>query len=58
MDLFIALTVILTLAVSIAVIAELLNRAIRGDGYGHRPTPRSLADDNETLSQTFGRLAH
>jgi hypothetical protein len=58
MSLYVALTLlILGLAVTVAVVAE-LNRAIRGDGYGYRPAPRSLADDNETRSQTLGRLAH
>src|SRR5262245_29367829 len=57
MSLLIAFTLILGLAVMIAVVAE-LNRAIRGDGYGYRPTPRSLADDHETRSQTLGRVAH
>jgi hypothetical protein len=58
MSTYIAFTLlILGLAVMVAVVAE-LNRAIRGDGYGYRPTPRSLADDSETRSQTLGRLAH
>ena len=58
MSTYIAFTLlILGLAVMIAVVAE-VNRAIRGDGYGYRPTPRSLADDNETRSQTLGRVAH
>jgi hypothetical protein len=58
MSIYIAFTLlILGLAVMVAVVAE-LNRAIRGDGYGLRPTPRSLADDDETRSQTLRRLAH
>jgi hypothetical protein len=58
MSIYIAFTLlILGLAVMVAVVAE-LNRAIRGDGYGLRPAPRSLADDNESRSQTLRRLAH
>ena len=58
MSIYIALTLlILGLAVIVAVVAE-LKHAISGDGYGHRPAPRSLADNNENRSQTLSRLAH
>ncbi|HKE71925.1 MAG TPA: hypothetical protein VKB55_21880 [Nocardioidaceae bacterium] len=57
MSIYIALTLlILGIAVVVAVVAE-LKHAISGDGYGYRPTPRGL-DDNETRSQTLNRLAH
>lgn len=57
MNLYLALTLLLMgFAVIVAVVAE-LKHAISGDGYGYRPTPRGL-DDNETRSQTLNRLAH
>ena len=58
MNIYLALTLLLMgFAVIVAVVAE-LKHAISGDGYGHRPSPRSLADNNETRSQTLSRLAH
>ncbi len=57
MSTYIALTLLIPgIAVVAAVVAE-LKHAISGDGYGYRPTPRGL-DDNETRSQTLNRLAH
>jgi hypothetical protein len=56
MTLFLAFALILTLAVLAAVVVEVV-RVVRGDGYGHRPTPRSLADDTDTRIETLARLA-
>jgi hypothetical protein len=56
MSLFLAFALILTLAVLAAVVADLV-RVVRGDGYGHRPTPRSLADDAENRVDALARLA-
>jgi hypothetical protein len=56
MSLFLAFALILALA-ALTMVGLELARAIRGDGYGHRPTPRSMADDAEPRVQTLARLA-
>lgn len=56
MSILLAFALILTVAVLSAVVVDLV-RIVRGDGYGHRPTPRSLADDTEARNETLARLA-
>jgi hypothetical protein len=56
MSLTIAFVLLLGLVALAAVVRE-LNHVIRGDGYGHRPAPRSLSDDSENRAVTLTRLA-
>ncbi|HYJ67157.1 MAG TPA: hypothetical protein VEX15_05785 [Nocardioidaceae bacterium] len=56
MDIAIAFVLFLALVAVAAVVLE-LNHVIRGDGYGHRPAPRSLSDDSENRAVTLNRLA-
>ena len=56
MTVILALALLVTLAVLAAVVVDLA-RVVRGDGYGHRPVPRSLADDSEPRNETLARLA-
>jgi hypothetical protein len=55
MSLTLAFLILVGLAALVAIVAE-LRHVIRGDGYGHRPAPRSLADDNESRTATLARL--
>jgi hypothetical protein len=57
MNIVIALTVLLGLAAALVAIVLELRHVIGGDGYGHRPAPRSLADDDEPRPKVLARLA-
>jgi hypothetical protein len=56
MSLILAFILLIGLAALVATVAE-LRHVIGGDGYGHRPPPRSLADDSESRAQTLARMA-
>lgn len=56
MSIAIVLALLAGLAALVAIVVE-LRRAISEDGYGHRPLPRSLADDHESRVRTLSRLA-
>lgn len=56
MSILVAVTLLLTL-IALAAVGLQLVRALRGDGYGHRPGPRSLADETEPRTRTLARLA-
>jgi hypothetical protein len=56
MSIIIAFVLLLGL-VALAVLVLELNHVIRGDGYGHRPAPRSLSDESEKRADTLTRMA-
>jgi hypothetical protein len=56
MSLAIAFALLVGLVAIVAVIID-LKHVIRGDGYGHRPAPRSLADESENRAISLTRLA-
>jgi hypothetical protein len=53
------MTLIILLLSSVLLLALVveLAREIRADGYGHRPPPRSRADESESRSVQLARLA-
>jgi hypothetical protein len=56
MSIVIAFALLLGLVALTALVLE-LNHVIRGDGYGHRPAPRSLSDESENRVVSLTRLA-
>ena len=56
MSIIIAFVLLLGIVALAALVRE-LNHVIRGDGYGHRPAPRSLTDDSENRAVSLTRLA-
>ena len=56
MSIVIAFVLLLGIVALVALVRE-LNHVIRGDGYGHRPAPRSLSEDSESRAVALNRLA-
>jgi hypothetical protein len=48
---------LLSSAFLLTLVAVVLVREIRCDGYGHRPPPRSRPEEEETREQQLARLA-